>query len=201
MLWDSSAINGYDLQASNGALGHVEDFIFEDVEWSVHSLVVNTEHWPLSHKVSIPLAVLGQPSPELHSFPVTLTMEQVSKSPLVSNLTIAGGDTHLHFASSLIGYAVHATDGEIGHVENFLVDEVDRTIRFITVHTSQWLPGTKVLISPNSVKDIRDYRRELILNIDSEKVQNAPAYDPATTVDGSFEETFNSYYGIRFGKK
>src|ERR1700687_4500270 len=53
----------------------------------------------------------------------------------------------LHKTSELRGYHILATDGEIGHVEDFLIDEADRTLRYLVVDTSNWLGGRSVLIS------------------------------------------------------
>ena len=43
---------------------------------------------------------------------------------------------------------MEATDGEIGHVEGFVIDNEAWAIRYIEVATRNWLPGKKVLVSP-----------------------------------------------------
>jgi sporulation protein YlmC with PRC-barrel domain len=55
-------------------------------------------------------------------------------------------DRHLRSAREVIGYRVLAKDGEIGQVEDVLVDETDWTIRYILVDTRSWLPVRKVLV-------------------------------------------------------
>ena len=37
--------------------------------------------------------------------------------------------------ATITGYPIHATDGEIGHVEDFMVDDYNWTIRFLVVAT------------------------------------------------------------------
>jgi hypothetical protein len=79
--------------------------------------------------------------------------EQESTS---SDLARAGaqpneGDPHLRSITTVTEYRLHATDGEIGHVEDFLVDDASWNIRFIRVDTRNWWPGERVLISPRSV--------------------------------------------------
>jgi hypothetical protein len=64
------------------------------------------------------------------------------------------GDPHLRSIAAVTGDHIHATDGEIGHVEDFLVDDADWSIRCITVDTRNWWPGERVLISPRSVREI-----------------------------------------------
>jgi len=82
--------------------------------------------------------------------------EQESTS---SDLARAGaqpneGDPRLRSIAAVTGYRLHATDGEIGHVEDFLVDDASWNIRFIRVDTRNWWPGERVLISPRSVREI-----------------------------------------------
>ena len=56
-------------------------------------------------------------------------------------------DPHLRSTLHVTGSHIHATDGEIGHVEDFIVDDKNWTIRHVIVDTTNWLPGKKVLIS------------------------------------------------------
>ena len=54
MLWDASAINGYAIEASDGRLGTVSDFLFEDVSWINRWLVVDTGNWLSGREVLLP---------------------------------------------------------------------------------------------------------------------------------------------------
>ena len=45
MLWNASSINGYAIEASDGRIGTVCDFLFEDANWIVRWLVVDTDNW------------------------------------------------------------------------------------------------------------------------------------------------------------
>ena len=81
MLWDASALDGYAIEASDGRIGSVSDFLFEDTSWKVRWLVVDTGGWLSGRKVLLPLSALGKPDPSLRQFPVKLTMQQVKDSP------------------------------------------------------------------------------------------------------------------------
>src|SRR5579872_2156944 len=83
MLWNASAINGYAIEASDGRLGTVSDFLFEDASRIIRWLVVDTGNWLSGRKVLLPLVVLGQPDPGRREFPVKFTMQQVKESPEV----------------------------------------------------------------------------------------------------------------------
>ena len=81
MLRNASAIDGYAIEASDGRLGTVSDFLFDDVSWMVRWLVVDTGNWLSGRKVLLPPSVLGHPDAEAKKFPVRLTMQQVKDSP------------------------------------------------------------------------------------------------------------------------
>ncbi|MEJ0069737.1 MAG: PRC-barrel domain-containing protein [Pseudomonadota bacterium] len=107
-------------------------------------------------------------------------------------------DRHLRSIATLTGSDIQALDGEIGHVEDLLVEEAGWRVRYITVDTKNWWPGEKVLISPRSVREIDWTNRLVHLDVDRQKVKDSPPYDPAVTVDGAYDETLLTYYGIRW---
>jgi hypothetical protein len=45
MLQVGTAINGYKIEASDGTIGSVSDFLFDDRTWKVRWLVVDTGNW------------------------------------------------------------------------------------------------------------------------------------------------------------
>ena len=78
------------------------------------------------------------------SFPEDLAIP-VETQPLIADRRSA--DSHLRSTAAVTGYHVEASDGEIGHVENFLTDQGTWKIRYLDVKTRNWLPGQKVLLS------------------------------------------------------
>lgn len=74
-------ITGMRIHATDGDLGHVRDVYFEDGQWLVRYLEVDTSHWLLDrHVLLAPTAVqsLDQEHGRIH---VSLTREQVRNSP------------------------------------------------------------------------------------------------------------------------
>ena len=57
----------------------------------------------------------------------------------------------LNYTKNLKGFAIHATDGELGKVDDFYFDDESWAIRYLTVDTGGWLSGRSVLISPIAV--------------------------------------------------
>ena len=63
-------------------------------------------------------------------------------------------DTHLRSCNAVVGYHLHATDGDIGHVASYLIDEETWAIRYLVVDTSNWWMGHKVLIAPEWISGV-----------------------------------------------
>ncbi len=60
MLRKASSIDGYAITASDGRIGTVNDFLFEDSSWLVRWLVVDTGNWLSGRKVLLSPSVLGR---------------------------------------------------------------------------------------------------------------------------------------------
>jgi hypothetical protein len=244
MLWDASVMKGYAIEAHDGRLGTVNDFLFEDATWLIRWLVVDTGHWLPGRKVLLPPSVLGRPHPQSRRFPVKLTMQQVKDSPdidtdspvsrqmegrvynyygwdpywaaaetqFVSPLYLSGsnapeqsraaaqskeGDPHLRSTTVVTGYYIHATDGQIGHVEDFLVEDSGWSIRYLVVDTRNWWPGERMLISPRTVREIDWADSSILLNINRHRVKGGRVYDPARMADRADEDLTVKYYRRR----
>jgi hypothetical protein len=105
-------------------------------------------------------------------------------------------DLHLRSSAAVTGYHIHATDGEIGHLEDFLVEDADWSIRFLVVDTKNWWPGKTVLVSPRSALEIDWTDRLVNLNVERQRVKDSPTYDASITADQAYEESVLKYYGI-----
>jgi hypothetical protein len=106
------------------------------------------------------------------------------------------GDPDLRSTDAIIGYHIAATDGEIGHVDDFLVDDADWRLRYMTIDTKNWLPGRRVLLSPRQIKEI-DWSDKIIrVDVDREKIKSAPLYDPKMSSDGPYNDRCHAYFGL-----
>jgi len=104
------------------------------------------------------------------------------------------GDPHLRSLDEVRSYAIHGSDGDIGHVHDFLLDDEDWSIRYMTVATRNWWPGKKVLIAPAWISEISWPEREVKVNLTREAIKSSPEYDPMATVDRAYEERLHRHY-------
>lgn len=81
MLFNSSKIKGFAIAASDGSVGKVIDLLFDDANWQVRWLVVQTGGWLSNRKVLLAASALGHADQFSEEFQVKLTVEQVKDSP------------------------------------------------------------------------------------------------------------------------
>ncbi len=112
-----------------------------------------------------------------------------------SDPLLDGGDPHLRSIAIVTGYHVHATDGGIGHVENFLIDSGDWGIRYLIIDTKNWWGGKRVLLSPHAINDIRWLDRQIRLDVSRDQVRNSPPWSPLDRIDRSYEKQLHQHYG------
>jgi hypothetical protein len=105
-------------------------------------------------------------------------------------------DSHLRSADEVTGYHIHATDGNIGHVEDFLVDDESWIMRYLIVDTRNWLPGRKVLVSPGWASSVDWPHKKVFVDLPREKIKNCPEYKSAEPVQREYENTIFNHYGF-----
>ena len=84
----------------------------------------------------------------------------------------------LHKTSYLMGFHLLATDGEIGHVDDLLVDE-RCAVRYLVVDTSNWIGGRSVLIAPAAIERIDSPERQIRVNLSRDRIAKSPSMSNA----------------------
>jgi hypothetical protein len=183
MLWEACMMMGYAARGSDGAIGTVSDLLFDDAEWRVRWVVIDTRYWLPQRQVLVPASLLGNIDPIRRDLAVRLTVRQIEEStPAAQHVpvshrasTLQGGDPHLRSVEAVVGHRVHLLDGMIGHIEEFLVDDADWTIAYIRVDACKWRPGDKVLLAPFSVREIDWHGRLVRFDVDRRRIESDPA--------------------------
>ncbi|MBC7705914.1 MAG: PRC-barrel domain-containing protein [Rhodoferax sp.] len=243
MLRNLKDLESYKISATDGEIGHVKDFYFEDDAWVVRYFVVDAGTWLTSRKVLISPISVHHPNWLERTLPVSITKEQVRSSPDIDtdkpvsrqneeqllgyygypSYWGGGGmwgegmypyamvpgyegygvdhvererqleaylrderarhrndDPNLRSCNAVTGYHIQATDGEIGHVSGFLVDDETWAIRYLVIDTSNWWVGHKVLIATPWIKGVHWNDRIVSVDLSLESIKTAPPYDSSS---------------------
>ncbi len=222
----------YTIKGTDGEIGKVEEFYFDDRTSTIRYMVVKTGGWFSEKRVLISPEAFQKPEWESKTFSVNLTQEKIKNSPDIDTdkpvsrqheelmrgysawpgyygygmygywglgmwgypavdesavekqmnemkaKAHANENPHLRSTHEVEGYDIHATDGDIGEVENFIIDDATWKIHFLIVDTGHWFPGKKVLISPDRIKEIDWESRAVIIDTTIAQVKSSPEYDP-----------------------
>jgi hypothetical protein len=106
------------------------------------------------------------------------------------------GDPKLRSIKEVLGYHIHAADGQIGHVEDFIADTSSWVLRYLVVDTRNWLPGKKVLIAPPWIDRISWADRRVHVCLDRRAVEGAPMFHPEAPINREYEVLLYDYYGV-----
>lgn len=248
MLRNMKEFNGFTIGATDGDIGSVKEFYFDDVSYTVRYVVVDTGGWLSNRKVLLSPIAFRTIDWDHKRITAALTKEKVEKSPDIDtdkpvsrqhetayfgyygygpywdgdylwgatpNPYFGPGpvlhpaaheprfewgstekrDPHLRSSSEVASYHIHSTDGDIGHVESFLVDDQSWAIRYMIVDTSNWWAGKKVLVAPAWIQRVDWEQSKVHVAITRAQVQASPEYDPARMVERAYETQLHGHYG------
>ena len=103
-------------------------------------------------------------------------------------------DPHLRSARAVAGYGIRATDGDLGHVEDFLLDEADWAIRYLIVDTRNWWPGRHAILATEWIRGVSWDDSVVEVDVSRETVRNAPADDSRGAIDREWESRTHAHY-------
>ncbi len=258
MLRNNQDLENFKISASDGEIGHVKDFYFDDDAWAARYLVVETGTWLSSRKVLISPISVREPDWVGRTLPVSITKEQVRNSPAIDTdkpvsrqheeqvlgyygypYYWGGGgmwgeglypyamvpgyagyavdqvefdremqayarderarhrndNPHLRSCKAVTGYHIQASDGEIGHVSGFLVDDQTWAIRYLVIDTSNWWVGHKVLIAPPWIQGVHWSDETVAVDLTREAIKSAAPYNPDAGWSRDQELDLYRHYG------
>jgi sporulation protein YlmC with PRC-barrel domain len=88
-------------------------------------------------------------------------------------------DIHLRSTEIVTGYHIHATDGDIGHIRDFIIDDQNWQIKFLVIDTHNWFGGKKVLIPVEKVKEINFLENKIFLKINTAAIEKGTLFNKA----------------------
>jgi uncharacterized protein YrrD len=103
-------------------------------------------------------------------------------------------DPHLRSTREVTGYHIQAKDGEIGHVDDFIVDDETWAIRYLIVDTKNWWPGKKILVSQRWIERVSWGESKVFVNLSREAVKRSPEYTESSMLDRDYETSLHQHY-------
>ena len=85
----------------------------------------------------------------------------------------------LHKFSKIRGFHIHALDGEIGHVDDFLLDESTWGLKYLVVDTANWIGGKRVLVSPQVVACVDAEHERIDVTLTRDQIEHSKSIDNA----------------------
>jgi len=220
-----SHLLGLSIKATDGEVGIVQDFYFDDQTWIIRYLIIKTGDWLSGRKVLLsPFSLVNTPGKPT-SFTVSLTKEQIRNSPDINtdkpvyrqqeielsdyypgldywgvghykggkaNASIIldrqviqkafdkdnkpGVDLHLQSILHLTGYRVHATDGEIGHASDFIVDDGAWKLQYLVVVMHKLFRDKQVFVPVGNIRKEQWSNAEIYVNITRDAIKNSLSY-------------------------
>jgi uncharacterized protein YrrD len=230
MLQSIKQLYGEKLGASDGEIGKVKDFYFDDQNWAVRYLVADTGTWLTSRQVLLSPHAIGSLYEDGKVMSVKLTRKQIEDSPPIewhkpvsrqyeeeyygyygwpyywqgdglwggmrafpileeppnflpngqaaaTNPPHKRADVHLRSTQAVKGYHLQASDGIVGHVCDFMMDNESWAISQIVVKTGHRFTGKEVLIPTSKISRISYEESTVHVNLTKEAVEQSPAHD------------------------
>jgi len=108
------------------------------------------------------------------------------------------GDPHLRSMREVTGYSIEASDGNVGHVDDFIVDDETWIIRYLVVDAGRWLNGRLVLVAPTWVTHVDWGTRKVAMGIPRQAIAEGPQYDPHQPINREYETRLYDFHGRPF---
>ncbi|MBI3790243.1 MAG: PRC-barrel domain-containing protein [Gemmatimonadetes bacterium] len=239
MLVSATSLHGFHLKASDGAIGTVQEFYFDDQFWTIRYLVAATGGWLSQRKVLISPYALEGVNADRQEIATTLSRAQIEESPpldsdkpvsrqfeesfygyydwpaywngphmwgtdasLVRDRTQwhmppaehAPWDPHLRSSDEVRGYYLEASDGEIGHVDDFLIDDETWAIRYLVASTHNWWPGKRVLLAPQWSERVSWEEGKVHITATRAQVKAAPQFHEGTMPSRDDERALHAHF-------
>ena len=180
------SLYGYVLGATDGNIGKVEQFYFDDKTWKIRDMLVETGNWFSGSEVVISLDSLIKTRWEPGILPITLSKNQVRNSPdidTVKPLSRLEEDENLEKGLQLLSvdeinnYHIRATDGDIGRVKDFIMNDETWQLEYLVVEMRSWFTIKKVLIKTSHIIEVDWEHSSVYVDITTASINERAAFD------------------------
>ncbi|MDL4841908.1 PRC-barrel domain-containing protein [Aquibacillus rhizosphaerae] len=249
MLHFSNRIQEFKVQATDDELGKVKDIYFDEDNWVVRYLVVDTKKWLPGRKVLVSPISFDYVDYDNSKVAIFESKDSIKNSPTIdekkpvsrkhelevnsyfgwplywnglgTNNTLWGGfdtpqelnrinraedalpveqeeETKLRSVKEIKGdfngYTIQASDGQIGHITDFIIDDYNWKLRYFIVETRNWLPGKFIMLSVDWIEDISWPDSKVFVDLPKEVIKNGPFLNIESPITREDEINLYDYY-------
>lgn len=188
MLRSIKELYGKRLGTSDGDVGHVKDFYFDDQEWVIRYVILETGTWLLRRLVLISPGAFSNFPQEGNSLLVNLSRQQIENSPAIESqkpvsrqheekyYDFGAANPHLRSARFISGdhffngYQIQTSEGSIGHVTDFIVDDKIWAIHHLVVEVGHLSSRKQAAVSPPHIDRISYEESKVFVKVTKEAI-------------------------------
>lgn len=221
MLRTVEQLKGMELVGKDGVVGTLEDVYFDHEEWRLRQAVVFTGPWLSGRWIMLPASLLGPADPVKRTLPVAADRERIRMAPVPGtdepinrifeaalaahygrpaywhrsgSPGVEAGRSHLLSAGELTGYHVEAMDGNLGRLEDYLVEEGDWSVRYLLVGARKWLPGRRMAAPADWIHMVSWRHRLVTLRHFREEIRKAPGFAGPGSLSEEYSRALESHF-------
>jgi hypothetical protein len=202
MLRSLKDIQKYKIHAEKNDIGNADSFIFDPINWTITHLIVELNIPKIKKRVLIPTSDIFDADGKLKLIFIKLLIEEVIVcQDYVENKRMFYKEkenekpVQLRTIFELMDYDVFSKNDKVGHISDLICDDNKWLIRYLVVDTGNWLPGRKVLVSPQWIGVIDWQEQKVTIELSMEQIKDSPEYDPNEPVNLEYEAVLYDYYG------
>jgi uncharacterized protein YrrD len=234
-----NSLLSYNMKATDGLIGKVKEFYFDDKTWHIRYIIIKTGGWLFGREVLIAPHAIENVDWLERFFQVKLTKKQIGNSPDIDThkpvyrqqemelydhyawegYWLSGfypvgylgvsvpfpsidhkdlvppeydekglkNDLHLRSTEKVTGYRVHAKDGNIGHIHDFVVDDHTWQLLYLVIDTRNWLGGKKVLIDIKHILKVDWNDSKVYVDLTISAIKKSKLFDETVFNPGEAE--------------
>ncbi len=233
MLRPIRELGTYRLRATDGDIGHLEQFYFDDRDWQIRYFVLDIGTWLHGKKVLMsPSEIIGvdarnktinaafnkqqvQESDDVgthkpeglaqrHDYSLYLGWPHYLRSVPAGPRDTGGKiseqslrqayDEHLRSSKMVSRYHIMAVDGEIGQIEDGIVDDQTWSIQYLVSTIRNWWSAKKVLLPTELILWVNAAESNVYVSLKRHNIATAPRFDPEKPLTRDLEMAIYNHY-------
>jgi len=212
MLRKINDLRGFELYATDGGVGPITEFYFDDLDWTILYMVIDSSAWLPGKRILVSPASIGEIDWVEKKMQTLITRGDIESSPEIDlRQPITREQEVRYFAhfgwaclwegelrstQEIIGNEVETTDKKlIGTVEDLVVDDL-WNMRYLVLSSESSDNPQNLLFSPNWI-EVRDWKETKLFTLfDSAKITSASNFDANGIIKREYETDLYQHYGV-----